>query len=357
MAESSDAITGKFDFYDILGYLVPGLVLLGLLALPFGLIKGIWPSTSFTSAILYLVGAYIVGHILQGFLRAWEDVPKIRDSNGKMRTPSSVLLDEDPAPCGPQRHGTKPLFRAVRAKIRRLTYKFWDIPKTLKSNNENWDDVLEPERAAAFLQARNLLLQSNKGSYFEQFQGKYALMGGVAAGLIVASAYYGGWAAALAPLSFVTSFSKSGPYILVAFVAVLVVCLAFIRSPNVSRTLLKLVFFLLLVGVFLGGFVANSASKKPPEIQQCAETEKGKCGVCFVCSAGHSGNESEGFPGFQIEHQATLMLILALLALGAAIRCYGAYEAFAKEFAMGVWRDFANFDLLTATDEESKNKK
>ncbi len=43
MAESSDAITGKFDFYDILGYLVPGLTFIGLVTLPFGLIRGHGP--------------------------------------------------------------------------------------------------------------------------------------------------------------------------------------------------------------------------------------------------------------------------------------------------------------------------
>lgn len=49
-----------------LGYLIPGLVFLGLLFLPFGLIKGMWPPTSVSSAVLYLVGAHILGHILQG---------------------------------------------------------------------------------------------------------------------------------------------------------------------------------------------------------------------------------------------------------------------------------------------------
>jgi hypothetical protein len=76
MAEGSDAITGKFDFYDILGYLVPGLVLIGLLWLPFGLIKGIWPSSSLTSAVLYLVCAHILGHILQGFCVSGKLSPK-----------------------------------------------------------------------------------------------------------------------------------------------------------------------------------------------------------------------------------------------------------------------------------------
>jgi hypothetical protein len=50
----------------------------------------------------------------------------------------------------------------------------------------------------------------------------------------------------------------------------------------------------------------------------------------------------------RIEHKATFMFALALAACGAAVRCYGGYKAFAKEFAAGVWRDFANFDIVAA---------
>jgi hypothetical protein len=341
MAEGSDAITGKFDFYDILGYLVPGLVLLGLLTLPFGLIKGIWPSTSLASAVLYLVGAHILGHILQGFLRAWEGTVRIKDKTGKMvkpRTPSSVLLDADES-----------LARFL-PKIEKLTRKFWEIPK----ENESWASVQDTDRDATFLQARNLLLQAKKQSYFEQFQGKYALMGGMTAGLVIASAYYAGWAVALIPSDCIAHLSRGGPYAFGGLLAVLVVCFALIQRSNVSEQFLRVVLLLLLVGVFLGGFVAASASQQPPETHQLAETHKGGCGVCAVCCGGKSegSGPSDASQGLHIEHKATFMLIFALVAFGAAVRCYGAYKAFAREFAMGVWRDFANFHIVA----ESANK-
>src|SRR5690349_20142823 len=180
MAEGSDAITGKFDFYDILGYLIPGLVFLGLVFLPFGLIKGMWPPSSVSSAVLYLVGAHILGHILQGFLRAWEKAAAIEDKTGKMlklRNPSSALLESNE------------VLGRLLPKIEELARKFWGIPK----KDESWASVPDADRDATFLQARNLLLQVKKQSYFEQFQGKYALMGGTTAGLVLASAYYIGW--------------------------------------------------------------------------------------------------------------------------------------------------------------------
>lgn len=338
MAESSEAITGKFDFYDILGYLIPGLVFLGLLSLPFGLIKGMWLSTSLTSAVLYLVGAHILGHILQGFLRAWEGTLRIKDETGKKiktRNPSSVLLDADES------------LACILPKIAELANKFWGIPK----KDESWATIQDTDRDAVFLQARNLLLQSKKQSYFEQFQGKYALMGGMAAGLVITSVYYAGWAAALVPSDCIAHWSKGGPYVLGGLLAILVVCLALIQRSDFSRQFLHVVLLLLLIGAFLGGFVAASASSQPPENRQSAEAKKKDCSVCAVCCGGNSeaSHQSNASPALAIEHKVTFMLILALVAFAAAVRCYGAYKAFAREFAMGVWRDFANFDIVTAS--------
>jgi hypothetical protein len=341
MAEGSDAITGKFDFYDILGYLVPGLVLLGLLWLPFGLMKGNWASTSLTSAVLYLVAAHIAGHILQGFLRIWEIVPEIRDDKGNLRAPSSILLDASP----------KGLAPTVRAKIRTLTTRFWKIPRTPGSDDGSWDDVADSDRAAAFLQARNLLLQAKKQSYFEQFQGKYALMGGMAAGLAIASAYYAGWAFAFIPCDCIAHLSRYGPYALAVFLVVIVVCFGFMQN---SRVLL----LLLLVGTFLAGFQVGTPAPPPPQTQHPTETQKGACVVCAVCCEGKSEGTGpdNASRSLYIEHKATFMLILALVAFGAAVRCYGAYKAFAREFAMGVWRDFANFDLLGGPGNQEAQK-
>lgn len=368
MAESSEAITGKFDFYDILGYLVPGLVLLGLLVLPFGLIKGIWPSTSFTSAILYLVAAYIVGHVLQGFLRAWEIVPGMRDDpKGKMRAPSAVLLDQRSA-----------LTPDVHAKVGRLANQFWKFPKTFNSEDGSWDKVPPYERNAAFLQARNLLLQSGKGSYFEQFQGKYALMGGVTTSLLVTALYYAGWAVAFMLPGCGTGFWWSIG--ILACLAAFVIYLFRLpmlevkrkrewetakaedkdaveeKNQKKERTLNNILLLALALGALLGGFVAANFSQEM-ETNKTSDTQKKASATCAVCCAGNceGSKESEGFPALPIEHEAIFMWFLAVLASGAAARCYGAYQAFAREFATGVWRDFANFDLLGESSSQGKN--
>lgn len=55
----------RFNFYDIYGYLVPGVVLLTAFWLPFGLVLGRWPSADWSSALVGLVFAYLAGHILR----------------------------------------------------------------------------------------------------------------------------------------------------------------------------------------------------------------------------------------------------------------------------------------------------
>src|SRR5262249_19623466 len=82
----------KFNFYDIYGYLLPGVVLLLLLWVPFGVVLGKWPKPEISSALLMLVLAYVVGHLIQTFA-----VPllssKKPDKDGNVRYPSDIMLD------------------------------------------------------------------------------------------------------------------------------------------------------------------------------------------------------------------------------------------------------------------------
>lgn len=354
MAEGGDAITGKFDFYDILGYLVPGLTLIGLVTVPFGLIRGTWPSPTLTGAVLYLVAAHIVGHILQGFLRAWEPVPEMKDGKGEMRAPSSVLLDPDQA-----------TLADVRTKIGILANEFWGIPAKDGVGVKAWKEVDDFNRRAVFLQARNLLLQAKKQSYFEQFEGKYALMGGIAAALLMASIYYAGWAIRLMPWERVANSGMAAAQILVVYLVFFVIYVVRLQASSdairkkrnedkkFSRRFRERLVSVLGIGALLGGMVA--AGWTPAEKHNSAESQKCPAVVCGVCCAGkpEANDEAKASPGWEIEHKAILMLVLALAAFAAGVRCYGAYKSFAVEFATGVWRDFANFKLLNQSPDKS----
>src|SRR5690349_8493925 len=80
----------NLNFYDIYGYLIPGLTLAILLWLPRGLTSGKWPSADWTSALLGVVIGYVIGHLIQIVGR--NALPS-QTMNG--RFPSEALLDSD----------------------------------------------------------------------------------------------------------------------------------------------------------------------------------------------------------------------------------------------------------------------
>lgn len=57
----------RFNFYDVYGYLLPGLVLTALLGLPFWIAGRLTPPAQFASAALAIVIGYVLGHFVQRF--------------------------------------------------------------------------------------------------------------------------------------------------------------------------------------------------------------------------------------------------------------------------------------------------
>jgi len=97
-------VISKFNFYDIYGYLVPGLVLLTLLWLPYGLTTGQWPGGGqLVTTLLAIPLAYVVGHLLKS-LDAFQST--VKDLSGRRRFPSDMLLDtaDGPSPISSSRN-------------------------------------------------------------------------------------------------------------------------------------------------------------------------------------------------------------------------------------------------------------
>ena len=90
----------RFNFYDVYGYLLPGLALLGLVWLPFLILKHKWPENELLSAVVVLAIGYVVGHVLQNvattaFPSTFSDAPgeaaiPFRPLVGRNRMGSSV---------------------------------------------------------------------------------------------------------------------------------------------------------------------------------------------------------------------------------------------------------------------------
>jgi hypothetical protein len=56
----------RLNFYDVYAYLIPGIVFVSLLWLPFAITNEAFLKLDWSSALLVLVLAYIAGHIIQG---------------------------------------------------------------------------------------------------------------------------------------------------------------------------------------------------------------------------------------------------------------------------------------------------
>lgn len=180
-------MTEKFNFYDIYGYMLPGMALLGLLWLPFGVVWHKWPQTDLSSAVAALAFAYIAGHVLQTFVMGALP-PRVRDSRNRLRQPSEFLLDLDDS-------SFSELFK----------YSLADAIRALFGIELHLQPLLDPaaeadrqreearKRSEAVFLCRSVLVGAKRATYAEQFEGLYALTGGLAGAFWLGSAYLLGW--------------------------------------------------------------------------------------------------------------------------------------------------------------------
>lgn len=219
----------RFNFYDLYGYLLPGLAFVGLLWLPFGLVADLWPPAAWTSALAVLVLGYLLGHVLHGLA---EQVfpPLAKDPRGEARLPSDILLDDEDESFSPELK--KRLAERIRSRF--------DIDIRAAAPDR---EARCRRRRDAFFLCRRALQQSGAASYGEQFEGMYVLMQGLMTVCILASAYHAGWAlSSFLPYSVETT-------LLYVVVAGLALALLWYGTPRIFWLLL---FLLFLLGVLLG---------------------------------------------------------------------------------------------------------
>ena len=158
----------KFNFYDVYGYLLPGGLLAGLVWLPFGVLLGKWPSADWTSAILALGLAYIVGHILR-VLSARVFSARLTDKQRNMRMPSDLFVAHDGDKVLPSGARSGNLKYRLAAQIAREFGTAIDVDTA-------WNEALGTRRDVAFFKCRAYLTKNNAAVYAEQQEGMYALI-------------------------------------------------------------------------------------------------------------------------------------------------------------------------------------
>jgi hypothetical protein len=271
----------RFNFYDVYGYFLPGLVLLSLLWLPFGVIHHLWPTGELITALIAILFAYIAGHVTQTMaIPAFPSTAP--DSHGHRRYPSDIILDEGDETFSPE----------FKKKLADQIQSQFDIDVTGESPS------VSARRQDAFFLCRSALIKDKTISYGEQFEGMYALMRGTGAAFLLGVGNYAGWGLA-------------------------------ILRPDLSHTNIAIS----LIAAVASAMIISRLGRKPGGLVVSR--------VSFLCvgwallCAGYLTGIDKSIPRNIGE---ALVAIVATVFL--AQRCFGAYEFFARQFAMAIYRDF-----------------
>jgi len=270
-------LIGKFNFYDIYGYFLPGLLLLTLLYVPWGLVHRFVPAGGeLSSALIGIPLAYIVGQVVQAFaLRAFPSTRK------QGRYPSDMILDETDKTFSP-------------------SFKLNLAQRVEESFDLNVSSV--EERADAFFLCRSSLIKRDGVSYGEQFEGMYALMRGLMAAFLIGGVYTVGYVVSV----FTPPSRTIAVILLIAALGAVLGCEFTTDHVRTGRgPLIKCLSWVLFVLVFSSvGYLLGSMRE-------------------LVTSDLSSG-----------------LLVIALADFVLARKCYQSYKAFAREFATAIYRDF-----------------
>ena len=145
----------RFNFYDVYGYLLPGLALVALLGLPGVTIAGKLPSSELVSALAAVAAAYVIGQLAHAFARAFFERER----------PFAAKLAELSVP--------------AKARLERRLAEACGRPIAITDKS-------------VFDICRRVLQDQKRGQVADQFQGMYALTRGLCLAFLAAAAYYAG---------------------------------------------------------------------------------------------------------------------------------------------------------------------
>jgi hypothetical protein len=248
----------RLNFYDLYGYLLPGLAVLGVLWFPLWVVAGKQLPDAWSSAIIALAFCYVIGHLLQQLAR--DAFPQgFVGGDGSRRFPSDYLLDTTNEWLSAEYPGSlrgQHLVPEVRAGVvTKIAVTFGlDVGSPARPGLE-----VVQRRQDAFLLCRRALLQRGAGSYAEQFEGMYAMMRGLLAAATFSLFYNAGWA-----FGWVTR--PWAPGVLAAVTVYLVLATAVVTAlvGERSRIFWGLTTALFPLGLYLSGS-SSTASTVTPE--------------------------------------------------------------------------------------------
>ena len=320
----------RFNFYDVYGYLIPGLTTIGAFALPLLLLGGVSFPAELSAALVVAVVGYVVGLLVHEVARELIPSKFLHTADGTRsfavaRYPSDYVLDESA--------GGPPGFKQTLAtRIREdLTFVVTveDAPGKAQRDTRN----------LAMMACRDRLVAAGQATYPEQFQGMYGLFRGIGVALGLAACGWLGWfSGSLVPGK--TAFLACAGMVVLGYVAARMLPLhesvgglLFSGRTEPNRVVAAL---LVLCGVATFAAVAGFFGIAIGLV--CVAT------MCFACTLG-----AYALIAFlalaavapPAEHQSSLLGMVpaaaALLALLSA-KAFASYHRFAEEFARSVFR-------------------
>jgi hypothetical protein len=222
----------------------------------------------------------------------------------------------------------------LKAKIAQRCQELFEIDISAGKDPGNTTDTKEMnrisrDRGEAFFRARSALGRAANKGYGEQFQGLYAMLGGIVIGLGIAGCYFLGWAAAFWGYS---CFAKYPIGIIGMEIILMAVAAAFAiqsRSNEIKKDRTQ------DRDIRIRAQDAKKAWEKAlAVVLALASLWAGVLVGCRTLTGARSDAPHDDL--------AWIMMLLTMGTVIAAVRLYGAYRAFAKEFAVTVWRDFGD---------------
>jgi hypothetical protein len=278
----------RFNFYDVYGYFIPGIVVLLTLGLPFALgfhlaIEG----GEWTALVIGVLTAYLVGHVLQTM--ASTAIPSSANrSREKHLYPSAAIVSADDST----------LTTAVKQRIEAVVRGWFGLEIQVdKMATKDLGTV----RQDAFELARRVVVAS--GNYAEQFQGLYVMMRGITAALWLAFFYNAGWALAAVP----SDKMRAAALILlcIGLLGFLALSIQHIRNlaPLKRLNISRLSLFSLGLALFAAGYLLGIKSN--------------------------------------VRNDAFIFLVIGVTYIAISLRTMSSTQIFAREFAKAVWVQFA----------------
>jgi len=337
----------KFNFFDIYGYLLPGVLLLALLWLPFGLLFGHWPPTDLGSAAIGLVAAYVAGHVLHAiaqtafeFTLPYEEVtcqrPVMQGQRAKVtrkkhrRYPSDRLLDGDKV-LGNKLGGLKRLAEQIEGQFHVKVQ-----PKV------KWTEDIGNVRNGAFFACRGYLVSQKASAYAEQQQGMYELTRGAGAAFGLAFFLYVGFGLGMVVHDVAPGLITQWMLVMLALLALLVVEGILTWRPNSAC---RKAMYWLFAGVLFFAGVAGGQNVETGAPSGLASFDHFEAVLRAETDPKKFGDAESAYIHVRQAawiHDNEKLVIFALAGAVAALSlvCLSAFRVFAVGFAAHVYRDY-----------------